>query len=230
MNNLTQRLLTALVLMPITLFILWLGHPYSTGAFALIFLAALAELYMITQRLHPSVQTIFFLLGFCYVGLAFQGLRTVIQFEPASYLVIFLTLLVWASDTGAFLVGKLVGGPKLAPSISPGKTWSGSIGGLLMTTIVVLSFDYLACKINIHEHLQAMYIGIFVSVIVQLGDLGESAFKRFLEIKDSGRLIPGHGGIWDRLDGYIALFAAIGVATLFIPLAKLMSMMGISFL
>lgn len=229
MTNLSQRLITAVVLMPLTLAVLWLGHPYSTGVFALVLLAALAELYMIIQRLPAAVQTIVFFVGFAYVGLAFQGLITVIQFDQFSYLVIFLTLLVWASDTGAFLFGKLIGGAKLAPAISPGKTWSGAIGGILLTTAVVLAFDYCAAKLTLKSHVEAMYIGTLISLIVQLGDLGESAFKRYLEIKDSSRLLPGHGGIWDRMDGYIALFALIGGVTFFVPLSRLASLMGMSF-
>ena len=106
---------------------------------------------------------------------------------------------VWTTDIGAYFVGRLLGGPKLWPSISPGKTWSGAIGGLVLGAGAGLAF---AGSTNDPYVLGALGLG--VSLTSQAGDLFESALKRRYGVKDSGNLIPGHGGIMDRLDGFLA--------------------------
>jgi len=131
-------------------------------------------------------------------GVALLGLR--LQPEHGLYDVMFLVVTVWSTDIGAYLVGRILGGPKLAPKISPGKTWSGAVGGLLIggfTGAMLASsahgFDF-----------KALPVGFLLSVFAQGGDLLESAIKRKLGVKDSGRTIPGHGGLFDRLDGFLA--------------------------
>jgi phosphatidate cytidylyltransferase len=129
--------------------------------------------------------------------------------------VLFMLLIVWASDIGAYAAGRLIGGPKLAPRISPGKTWSGAAGGLLaaMTAGAVAG---LALEGGTVSHILPVAIGI--GVAAQLGDLLESAVKRHYGVKDSGWLIPGHGGLLDRLDGVLA--AAPVAAVLAIALGR----------
>ena len=112
---------------------------------------------------------------------------------------VFLVLVVWGTDIGAYLVGRLLGGPKLAPRISPGKTWSGSVGGLLIGAAVGAGLAaYLAMSPG-----RAFAAGLLLSLCAQGGDLLESAIKRKLGVKDSGQTIPGHGGLFDRLDGFL---------------------------
>jgi len=116
--------------------------------------------------------------------------------------VLFLLLVVWAGDIGAYLVGRWVGGPRLAPRISPGKTWSGSLGGLLAAIAVgVLTAHLTSEALTIWR--SALIAGL-LGVVAQAGDLLESYVKRRLQVKDSGHLIPGHGGLFDRLDGVLA--------------------------
>ncbi len=112
----------------------------------------------------------------------------------------FLVLVVWGTDIGAYAVGRLLGGPKLAPKISPGKTWSGSIGGLLIGAGAGAG---LALWLG-QAPVWAFAVGLLLSLCAQAGDLLESAIKRKLGVKDSGRTIPGHGGLFDRLDGFLA--------------------------
>ena len=112
------------------------------------------------------------------------------------YFVLWVFLVVWATDSAAFFVGKTLGGPRLAPTVSPNKTWSGAIGGLVGASLVGLGFA-LAGGLPI---VVAMIASAFVGLWAELGDLQESWFKRRLRIKDSGNLIPGHGGLLDRLD------------------------------
>jgi phosphatidate cytidylyltransferase len=116
---------------------------------------------------------------------------------------IWLLLVIWATDICAYLVGRSLGGPKLAPTISPGKTWSGLVGGVagasLMGGIAAHAF-------GAGYWFAAAAVGGCLAVIGQVGDLFESALKRRAGVKDSGHLIPGHGGLLDRIDGLV--FAA----------------------
>jgi phosphatidate cytidylyltransferase len=115
--------------------------------------------------------------------------------------ILLLILVVWATDIGAYLAGRWLGGAKLAPRISPGKTWSGAAGGLVAAILVGLA-----------NAPKAAMIAAALSLVAQAGDLLESGIKRHFNVKDSGRLIPGHGGLLDRLDGVLA--AAILAAAL----------------
>jgi len=119
---------------------------------------------------------------------------------------VFLALATnFASDTAAFFAGRALGKHKLAPSISPGKTWEGAIAGALGAIIVSLLFTLL---IPI-SYWKAIILGLLVSIFGQLGDLVESLFKRNIGVKDSGRLLPGHGGALDRIDSVV--FAGVVV-------------------
>jgi phosphatidate cytidylyltransferase len=116
--------------------------------------------------------------------------------------VVLTFLAIWATDTGALFSGKLLGGPKLAPQLSPNKTWAGSIGGLACAGIVCGALAFVL-GVNIAS---AVLFAAVLSVAGQLGDLFESLVKRRMGRKDSGGLIPGHGGVLDRIDSI--LFAA----------------------
>ena len=122
---------------------------------------------------------------------------------------VFVFLVIWGTDIGAYLAGRLIGGPKLAPRISPGKTWSGALGGLLVGGRVGGGVA-LATRGSLFH---AFGAGLLLSFSAQLGDLMESAIKRKLGVKDSGRTIPGHGGLFDRLDGFLT---AVPVAALLV--------------
>ena len=116
--------------------------------------------------------------------------------------VLFLLLVVWAGDISAYLVGRWIGGPRLAPRISPGKTWSGSFGGLLAAIAVgVLTAHLTSEGLTIWR---SALVAALLGVVAQAGDLLESYVKRRLQVKDSSHLIPGHGGLFDRLDGVLA--------------------------
>jgi len=125
--------------------------------------------------------------------------------------ILFLFALVWATDIAGYFAGRAIGGPKLAPKISPNKTWSGAIGG----TIGAVIAGVLVAKFFGLNNLVAIgFVALVLSAVAQVGDLFESAIKRRFGAKDTGSLIPGHGGVMDRLDGFIAaavLAAAIGI-------------------
>ena len=120
-----------------------------------------------------------------------------------------LFAIVWATDTGAYFTGRTIGGPRLAPTISPGKTWSGLWGGVAAATVVALIVGHLASL----EPLWVVGVaGALLSLVGQIGDLGKSKVKRHFQVKDSGTLIPGHGGMIDRLDSTLATMPLLAIA------------------
>ena len=139
-------------------------------------------------------------LGIFYVFVPVMALIFLRQQQPGGFLLAFWTLsLVWATDIGAYFAGRSIGGPKLAPRVSPSKTWAGLGGGVLAALIlgfVLHRFSGLPIQLAAASGLLA--------VAAQLGDLLESAMKRRAGVKDSGSLLPGHGGVMDRLDGVVA--------------------------
>ncbi|MBK5265641.1 MAG: phosphatidate cytidylyltransferase, partial [Alphaproteobacteria bacterium] len=148
--------------------------------------------------------------GVFYVGLPILALLF-LRDRPDGLLLTFWALgLVWATDIGAYFAGRSLGGPKLAPGISPSKTWSGLGGGMLAALLFgFILHDWLGLPIPL-----AAASGL-LAVIAQLGDLYESWLKRRAGVKDSGSLLPGHGGVLDRLDGVVtaAPVAALLVAS-----------------
>jgi phosphatidate cytidylyltransferase len=137
-------------------------------------------------------------LGWVYIEVAGCSL-IVLRYDGGWQHTLFLLFTVWATDIAGFAVGKLFGGPKLAPIISPNKTWAGAIGGLYAGAFIAL-----ACSGLLNASpLDAMTMGALISIATQLGDLLESAAKRRFGVKDSGWIMPGHGGILDRIDGLL---------------------------
>jgi phosphatidate cytidylyltransferase len=122
--------------------------------------------------------------------------------------IIFLFLVVWSADTAAYFTGRSLGGPKLAPRISPGKTWSGFAGGLVVPTLLSIGF---ALWLGGTSLVILSIIGAALAVCSQLGDLAESAIKRYFHVKDSGQILPGHGGLFDRVDGLIGAVLGAGI-------------------
>jgi phosphatidate cytidylyltransferase len=124
--------------------------------------------------------------------------------------ILWLFAVVWGADTFAFLGGRLIGGPRLWPRVSPGKTWSGAIVGTFAGAVAGAVVGFLAMHGGVRLA-QLFWLGVAAAIVGQIGDLGESAMKRRFTVKDSSRLIPGHGGVLDRLDAFVAaaVFAAL---------------------
>ncbi len=147
--------------------------------------------------------------GAPYLALSLLGVW-VLQREPfGRELTVCLVLMVWAVDCGAYFAGRLIGGPKLAPVWSPNKTWAGLLGGMVASGFVGWVWaGYAGAQVP----WAALLIGLCVGLVAQAGDLGESVMKRAFNVKDSGQIMPGHGGMLDRIDG---LLLALPVFTLF---------------
>ncbi|HEV7345313.1 MAG TPA: phosphatidate cytidylyltransferase [Devosia sp.] len=164
----------------------------ALGALAVIALACLVAVGMGRERLLWRVIGLAIYGGIIVAALAMRG-DTIAGFWAGIY----LGTVVWMTDSAAFFTGRQIGGEKLAPDISPSKTWSGALGGLALGIVTGMVVWILVTE-------SPLWIGLVlsasISVLGQLGDLSESAIKRHFRIKDSGDLIPGHGGLMDRLD------------------------------
>ena len=130
---------------------------------------------------------------------------------------IWMFAVVWATDIAAYFTGRALGGPKLCPAISPKKTWSGFLGGLCAAALAGLLVSLAGQRLGLEHSFSSwstVALSLVASVASQVGDLGESALKRRCDVKDSSHLIPGHGGVMDRLDGFWAVALIIGIVLL----------------
>ncbi len=146
--------------------------------------------------------------GFVYAAAALIA-AVLVRLDPAIglYALVFPLLIVWVTDIGGYFAGRAFGGPKLAPRISPKKTWAGAVGGLVLSVVIALAATWLGWG----RLVPLLVLGVLLSIVSQFGDLFESWVKRRFDVKDSSQIIPGHGGLLDRLDGFVAaiVFAAI---------------------
>ncbi|MFI3241280.1 MAG: phosphatidate cytidylyltransferase [Alphaproteobacteria bacterium] len=139
-------------------------------------------------------------LGVFYVSV---GMGSILWFaqEVGFFSTIWLLLMIWATDIGAFLVGPALKGPKIAPKISPNKRWSGALGGIIFAACVSASYVWGAG--NLDTYAPYVIFAVIVSIFGQIGDFVESAIKRCVGVKDSSQMIPGHGGLFDRMDSLL---------------------------
>lgn len=160
-----------------------------------------AGVYAIFRALHRAAPA-YSAFGLLYVGipaLAILWMRD--QPEAGLGLVLWFCATIWVNDVAAFASGRSIGGPRLAPTVSPAKTWAGFAGGVAGAICVGAAASWL---LDWDRPGMAMLLGAILAAIAQLGDLFESAIKRQFGVKDSGVLIPGHGGLLDRMDGFLA--------------------------
>ena len=159
-------------------------------------------------------------LGLPYLGLTVLAMPWLRDSAGGWILVAFVLLAVWASDIGGYIFGRAIGGPKLAPHISPKKTWAGLAGAVILAAAAGFG---MAVAARASRPLDAVFIGAALALIGQGGDLFESSIKRRFNLKDSGVLIPGHGGMLDRVDALLwavpafALLVAVGAARGLLP-------------
>ncbi|MBN9343972.1 MAG: hypothetical protein BGO76_04305 [Caedibacter sp. 38-128] len=204
-NNFVQRTLTTLILGSFSIFVLLQGYPYGHLYAGLFVLGAIIEWgHLIFSARSPWFsRLIWFISGTFLILCSSVGLGSLL-YENANVFVGIL-LLVWSTDIGAYLFGRWLKGPKLAPTISPNKTWSGAVGGVLMC----LGVATLLAQFNTSAYAQTLpwflKHATLISIVSQIGDLFESWIKRKLGVKDSGSIIPGHGGILDRLDSILTI-------------------------
>ena len=149
--------------------------------------------------------------GIVYVGLPCLALLWLRGRSPLGWeTVLWVLALVWAVDIGAYFAGRAIGGPKLAPAISPNKTWAGLAGGIAGAILV----GVIAARVTGAPVPAIAAVSAGLAIFAQAGDLMESAIKRHFHVKDAGRLIPGHGGVLDRVDGLVVVLVAVAALSL----------------
>ena len=151
--------------------------------------------------------------GIGYAGIAYLGPALIRRDAAWGFIaVLFVAVTVWATDIFAYAVGRIVGGPLLWPRVSPNKTWAGAVGGVIGGVAAGISVAYAS---GVDKLVAVGVVALLLSVLTQAGDLFESAVKRRFGAKDAGSLIPGHGGLMDRLDGFlVAAFVALLIGIL----------------
>lgn len=173
--------------------------------FTLLVIAAALVMKQEWDRLTPKNSRQWAIGGYAYVCIPAASLIWLRNIsmdnspQAGAWMVLYVLLVVWATDIGAYFAGRRIGGPKLAPAISPGKTWAGLGGGIVAAAIAGgLCANFTAYP---PSFIAGMDLGIIMALVAQGGDLFESWLKRRAGVKDSGTLIPGHGGLLDRIDG-----------------------------
>lgn len=177
-------------------------------------LAAISGICLFASSVSILRKPAWWMLGIVYVGLPIVALWWMRSADFAM-IVFWVFLVTWATDIGGYFAGKGIGGPKLAPKISPKKTWAGLLGGMALSAIVAL-------VLNVGFGLGASLISFLLissvlAVVSQIGDLTESAVKRHFDVKDSGGLIPGHGGLLDRVDGLVTVAPVVALILILTP-------------
>ena len=207
-NPLIKRTLSAIFLFPIAVVILWMSGPYSDILVILCAIGLLGEWSRLCwQATFSKVHKLFWLLvgsiyilicswSFWYLGIAYGW-----QIQ------VYLVVLASINDICAFAIGSWLKGPKLAPKITPNKTWAGAIGGLIGVVVMGVAATFMDVSIvgGLPSLVYIVGLHCLFSVAAQLGDLLESWAKRLFDVKDSSNLIPGRGGLLDRLDSLLAI-------------------------
>ena len=198
--NFFKRVVTALLLGGLTLWMLITESPFIGYFMVALCAIVLIEWMLLVFRSDTDhrERMIWLFSGGIYLALGLIGFYEFYDYSPM--LGLGLLFVIWSTDFGAYFAGKILGGPKLAPSSSPGKTWSGAIGGTISAAITGLIIS-----VYLYDGMNVPLVSFFIlcSALGQVGDLLESKVKRHFKVKDSGNLLPGHGGFIDRLDSLV---------------------------
>jgi phosphatidate cytidylyltransferase len=217
-NELTKRIVSGVILAALLLGDVWLGHWWFVALLAVGALVLAREYLRLIWRGSASTgaRLLWIAFGIAYFGAAIGGLWVARSTEEGFFVTMVLFGSVWATDIGAYVFGRLIGGPKIAPSISPSKTWAGLAGGIAtVAAFILVVFTYRTEQWPNQWGIAlplSMIGAVLIAVIAQAGDFFESWLKRRAGMKDSGALIPGHGGLFDRIDGLLPVAILFGGA------------------
>ena len=218
-SDLPRRLASAVVMLAVTALAVGIGGLALDGLIVLVAAVAFAEFALLVVRATPNlaVRLVAWLAGVAYFGTAAAVLT-----GAGTFLLVMVVGITVFTDTGAYFTGRAIGGPKIAPSISPSKTWAGLFGGMAASVIWVFLWVWamdaplvwprfeLGLNLSPRNVGGAVALGAGLAVVAQTGDFFESWLKRRARVKDSSRLIPGHGGVFDRIDGLIPVVLVAG--------------------
>jgi len=189
--------------------------PYfGIDNFVWLFLFLFLAITVISKNKVTIDRAAMFFFGIVYIGFGFHYMTaTRMSADGHGLFWTFLVFLcIWANDSGAYFTGTMFGKHPLWPTISPKKSIEGSIGGIMLSVVVALVFAWAKPQLLSVGH--AVVLGVVVAVVGQLGDLMQSAYKRVKGIKDTGTILPGHGGILDRVDSWLIVFPAVHMLSL----------------
>lgn len=236
-SDLGVRTLSAIVMLALAGGALWLGGWAWTALVAAIAAGVLFEWRRLAERIaqSPAGLAMWNIGGVLYIGFGAAMLLFLRSDAFAPVAILSVALAVIATDIGAYFAGRAIGGPKIAPSISPSKTWAGLGGGMIAASLAiacVMAIDHalqagqsgdfgIADQRPLPDWRKAAFFGSLIAVTAQAGDFFESWMKRRAGVKDSGALIPGHGGLFDRVDGFLAVMFVGGVLAMGAGLARL---------
>ncbi|KRO18630.1 CDP-diglyceride synthetase [Lacticaseibacillus saniviri JCM 17471 = DSM 24301] len=189
-----------LVLVMPSSYLSWLPNHLDRLDLFYVFVAALLLVTVATKNRTTFDDAGISTLAMVYIGIGFHGL-IMARNDAGLDTLMYALLTVWLTDSGAYIFGRMLGKHKLWPAISPNKTWEGSLGGVL--SALVFAAIYLQFFPQVYSFWTMLLITLVLSVVGQLGDLVESALKRYYDVKDSGKILPGHGGILDRFDSLL---------------------------
>ena len=199
MNQRNKRIISGIIYV----IIMWFGVSYSVFSYRLLFIILLILSVYEMWLLRKGKSKI---LAFTYISTPFILAQYLIHDESNIKLMLFLFVLTWTFDTFAYIIGIKFGKTRILPSISPKKSWEGFLGGFISTIIIAyISHGYF----NIGNIKTALIIGVTLPFTATAGDFIESYYKRQAKVKDSGNIIPGHGGILDRMDAFIVTIPVI---------------------
>ena len=219
-RELVVRAASGVVMVTLAAAALWLGGWFWIGFVALLACGVLWEWNRLVSGfgIAPAGEVLWLFAGTIYVTAAALAMIQVrFNFSALVVLAAFIAPII-AVDVGAYFAGRAIGGPKIAPRISPSKTWAGLLGGALAAGLVGAGVELadvgpgaVLPGYTISALALALLTGLVIAVLAQSGDFFESWMKRRAGVKDSSRLIPGHGGLFDRLDGFLAVFFVLFV-------------------
>ncbi len=178
--------------------------PYLVASILVLFVVAIFTSREAGGILHPAIAA---LASIVYIGLTLGFIVSLAGLNEGRWWMLLSLIVVWTNDTFAYYTGKNLGRHKLCPTVSPGKTIEGAVGGLIGAVIAAPAFTYFAGLDASFTYLAL--VGLLLGIIAVLGDLVESAIKRSIGIKDSGGIIPGHGGVLDRIDSLLFVVPAL---------------------
>ncbi|MBW8754311.1 MAG: phosphatidate cytidylyltransferase [Sphingomonadales bacterium] len=238
-SDLGVRMLSAMVMLAVAGGALWLGGWFWTGFVTLVALGVAWEWRsLVVGFVHsPIVRGLWNFAGLIYIGVAAAALTWLRAAQDGRIDAVLVPVgAVIATDIGAYFMGRAIGGPKIAPAISPSKTWAGLVGGIVGASVVILATTYHQYEIDLGMQQRisgseyappiaplpipafhwptAVVLSACIAIVAQAGDFFESWMKRRAGVKDSGRLLPGHGGLFDRVDGLLAVMFVGAVVSL----------------
>ncbi len=212
-SDLGVRTLSGVVMMGVAALAIWIGGWAFRLFILLVAVGLLREWLRLAWKLRSDIagRLVWAVGGLLYIGLA-TAILAFLRETSELYMVLTIIGVVIATDTGAYFAGRALGGPKIAPRISPSKTWAGLAGGMAASAGLVTGVGSYVESFALWQPL----LGAALAMIAQAGDFFESWMKRRAGVKDSGSLIPGHGGLFDRADGLLAVLFAVALILSFV--------------